>query len=158
MPPTPAGPPPPLLLTIDTDTHASGWAVWSRGELADAGRSRPPRLLEYMGPAVVVIERPRHYPGSKIKARVDDLLDSAIEAGRLAGRYESGLCAVELITAPNWKGQAPKHVTQARARRALSASELELVEERILRDCKRDKRKASDVWDAIGIGLWRLGR
>jgi len=159
-------PTPKRLLTIDTSTRGSGWAVWIDGALSVCGRGTPPEYAYQDDFCLVpfnevVIEVPRHYPASKAKPQVNDLIALAVEAGRLQGTYESieeARVAVRLITAPEWKGQCPKAVTEARARRELWTKEVMTATSCIEEDCKRDKRKASDVWDAIGIGLFILGR
>ena len=55
------------------------------------------------------------------------------------------------VTPAQWKGQTPKKVTEQRARKALTWDELVAVELPSARSLHHN------VWDAVGIGLWRWG-
>jgi len=57
-----------------------------------------------------------------------------------------------LVYPREWKGQATKEVTTARAEKALS------VRERSCIMLPKQKVLKHNVWDAISIGMWKLGR
>lgn len=147
----------PSLVSIDPGVERSGFAWWWRGvlrhaEWAPAG-SRvvpPPGVL---GCPIVVIERPRarrpqDTPGGV--AGYQALIDVALAGGLLAGLV--GASKLLTVHPDEWKGSVPKDVCAARARALLLDSELRTIE------LPRAKTKAHNVWDAIGIGLFALGR
>lgn len=98
----------------------------------------------------VVCEWPQVYTGGKMKGDPNDLPP-------LAG-VDCAICALypnaELITylPAQWKGQAPKDVTAARAKAKLTAEELTAVW------LPSAKGLQHNVWDAVAIGLHHLGR
>lgn len=100
-------------------------------------------------PTSVIVEHMRKYPGPD-KIDINDLLDVQTVAAMVAAS-NSG---VESVYPPVWKGNVKKEVMTTRIRKALSSMEAELIEE------YRTWPKSLDhnVYDAIGIGLWKLGR
>lgn len=97
---------------------------------------------------LLVIEHPRIYPGMPDKD-LNDLLD-VVAVG--------AACAVALrpwelqtVYPSEWKGTVKKSVMLERIRKALSPEELARCE-------FTNKSDDEDLLDAVGIGLWRLGR
>lgn len=130
-----------------------GWILRDCGA-GDPTGSRTPWLR-------LVCERPRTY-GGRVSGNADanDLIAVALVAGAILGRLG---CPAALPLPEDWKGGISKPKTKAqyerdgypveeRARGKLSPSELACVE------WPRDWKKRLDVADAIGIGLWALGR
>jgi hypothetical protein len=70
-----------------------------------------------------------------------------LKVGELKGRFEAVGCRVELVQPRTWKHQVPKHIHHARASKVLTDAERELM-----------ASKRHDVWDAVALGLWKLGR
>ena len=99
----------------------------------------------------LVIEKPKVYDVRHQKGDQRDIVDLAIAVGSIV-RALSHACVVTLVEPSGWKGQTPKAISVERTIKALSPNELAQV---IL---PRAKKLQLDVWDAIGIGLWRLGR
>lgn len=100
--------------------------------------------LDYQG-TNVVIEEPTIYPHSK--ARPADVMALQLKVGELKGRFEAAGCRVELVQPRTWKRQVPKPIHHIRIRKALTDAERALVE-----------GQRGDVLDAVGLGLWKLGR
>lgn len=98
----------------------------------------------------VIIEKPQVYRANLSKGDPNDLITLAIRVGRYAEHFEHSGARVALALPKNWKGQQPKSVTEARARRDLSPSSLRVALES-LRYVAASSH--NDVWDAIGLGL-----
>ena len=95
----------------------------------------------------VVVELPQVYTRDKSKGNPNDLIKVAAVAGAL---LKGILADRQMFVLPaEWKGNAPKEVTENRCRVDLSAEELDRVE-------LPAKSLQHNVWDAIGIGLWFL--
>lgn len=102
----------------------------------------------------VVVELPYHYPhgaGGRRGVSVDpnNLIKLAARAGLAAGR--SGW-PVRWISPNDWKAQVPKPIHHARIASALLASEIGVV------IAGRVSAQHPDMWDAIGLGLFAMGR
>lgn len=162
-----------ILLAIDPGLEFLAWATFyekrllscglsivykerqTLGELARSHVNNVPRLnYDY-----IVLEEMRHYPAKGARhiadAKANDLLRL-----QLIGAYVSGSLSLEqtqFISAPamQWKGQVKKHVTKHRVYDALDEREQEVF----AHDVKRiAESKRHNVFDAIGIGLFALGR
>lgn len=96
--------------------------------------------------ARVIVEVPTGR-GGNTKATPDNLIALALKAGRVIGRYEQLGQFVLTVTPNQWKGSVPKAIHHKRIRAALSTDELLLL-----------VGASSDVIDAVGLGLWDLGR
>ena len=103
----------------------------------------------------LIIEHPRVYPGSaQQKGDLNDLLSvvavgSAIAATLVSSAYYYG--DIETVYPSDWKGNTPKEVMTDRIRRALASEELSAMA-----PCAASLKH--NVYDAIGIGLWKLKR
>jgi hypothetical protein len=93
----------------------------------------------------LVIEMPQVYRTGQ--ARLKDVTELAFSAGAIAARYEN---VIRYLPA-EWKGQVPKNIHQARIMAALTQSE-----RKILDGIK--KKDLQHILDAIGLGLFHLGR
>jgi hypothetical protein len=100
----------------------------------------PERII----PHVLLIELPCVYPGAR-----DENPNDLIQVARAVGQWEhAATCARVVHVYPRtWKSQVPKKIHNARTLAKLSP------EERALVDGARH-----DVIDAVGLGLWLLGR
>lgn len=102
----------------------------------------------------IVFERPQIYRAAKSKGDPNDLIGLAGVAMAVVGLYGSILASVSSPTPAEWIGQLPKATKGSakespRAKRILSRlspEELKLVPDQ------------HDAIDAVGLGLWRLGR
>jgi hypothetical protein len=92
-----------------------------------------------------LIEEPTIYPHSK--ARPADVMALQLKVGELKGRFEAVGCKVDLVQPRTWKHSVPKPIHHARISKALTDAERRLAE-----------GARGDTWDAIGLGLWKLGR
>lgn len=131
------------LLTVDPGVNACGWAVWINGTLDEVGYGDPPA-----GDSLV-IEVPQIYRGVKSRGDPNDLIWVAFEAGRVAGRCRD----VEAVLPRRWKGTIRKEVMVRRILSKLTDAELQK-----LKGLGLPPSKEHNVCDAVGIGLWKLGR
>lgn len=155
------------LLAIDPGEW-TGYAVYQMQKLVEAGVLGKGRaeiqgqLRATLGclvaagrrPDEAVIEIPQVYRQRQQKGDPNDLISVAIIAGICNSLiYSYTYCDVDLIHPREWKGQRPKDVDNRGILETLSQEEL-----RIFEALKLPKSKAHNVVDAIGIGLWELGR
>jgi hypothetical protein len=92
-----------------------------------------------------IVERPRFYPG-KSKVDANDLIVLALRAGMLAQAVQAP--TTRFVEPSVWKGQLPKNVCHNRIRAILTPVELAVLA----------PVKDHNVWDAVGIGLFGVGR
>lgn len=105
-----------------------------------------PALFPWECDRRVIVEVPTGR-GGNTKATPDNLIALALSAGRVIGRYEQLGQLVRTVTPNQWKGSVPKAIHHKRIRAALGEDELRLL-----------VGATGDVIDAVGIGLWELGR
>ena len=99
----------------------------------------------------LLVEMPRVYPVMP-KTDLNDLLDLSGVGGAVAAKLSSSYgCAVEHVFPSDWKGQLEKQAMVARIKGKLSEAERAVVE-------PAASSLMHNVYDAIGIGLWKLGR
>jgi hypothetical protein len=95
-----------------------------------------------------VIELPQIYPIRKWKGDPNDILDIAVFVGVCIGAFASNIGTLDLVRPSEWKGAVPKEIDHKRTLDMLMEKEKEVIK----------KKKSSHVLDAIGLGLWALGR
>lgn len=137
-----------MLLAVDSGANL-GWALFNfGGKLVGCGLRHLPSEIPRLGK--IVIERPHT---GRTRARARDIITLAIRAGEVGGvlRYLTGV-EPEYIEPNKWKGQLPK-------KRCNDIVEAKLFpqEKRLLNDIK-PKSAQHNVLDAIGIGLFSVGR
>jgi Holliday junction resolvasome RuvABC endonuclease subunit len=154
------------ILSIDPGLSGTGWAEWWDGKLTRVGvvpatktpesglladqceqvADRLKRMLDkplFMDE--VYIEMPQMMTNVKgIAAQAGAVYKLAFLVGYLAREFLPG--TVHTVTVAEWKGQLPKDVVQRRIERDLGK-----------RTCEKLNIK-SHAWDAVGIGLWAVGR
>lgn len=96
----------------------------------------------------VVIEKMQVYKEMPIPPGV--LIQLSLMGGRVTGLFSTWAGAPVEYLPKTWKKQVPKKIHHGRIKKALSKGELSRVE------LPKDKKKAEDVWDAVGIGLYHL--
>lgn len=96
----------------------------------------------------IVVEIPQIYVGARQKGRQKDLVDVALMAGMLLGAAASMTDDFVVVRPAEWKGQLPKEVIEARVKERLSCTEQLRIR------LPKKKSLQSNVWDAIGIGMW----
>jgi len=97
----------------------------------------------------IVFEWPQVYTQSRLKGDPNDLLPLVSVNTAIACLANVNASLIALLPA-RWKGQVDKGVIESRVRERLSPQELSKVE--------AFGSKAHNVWDAVGIGLFHLGR
>lgn len=161
----------PVLVSVDCGLHGLGSAIFYDQELLCAdylggrgGQAHP--LLEplhYLGEFLepvrdrgidlLVVEIPQIYPGPNQKGRQSDLVKLALVAGEVILETVKihGCRSVLPIEPAKWKRQVDPDVLIERIKGRLSVDEAECVD-------YPSKPVEHNVWDAVGIGLWKLGR
>ena len=158
------------LISIDPGLGGTGWALWTGSKTPDAvGIVRDTardeilsvrcwemkeKLFKALSSAdrgwwrtssFVYIEMPQHMGGRKgIAAQAGSVYVLTFLVGYLAARLHPA--TVITVNPMEWKGQLPKDVVQRRIERTLG-----------LKKCK-DLNIKTHAWDAVGIGLFALGR
>lgn len=142
------------MIAIDPGVKACGVARFDDRGVLRVARYEPVEELhdsldDFLYGDSLVVEMPRIYPGSsQQKGDLNDLLNLAAIVGRCEALYGS-MCRERVFPA-QWKGQVPKKIMTARILSKLSKVE---------RDCiVHAGAKDHNIIDAIGIGLWKLGR
>jgi hypothetical protein len=135
------------LLTIDPGTTATGIAIFTAlGELCRAWLVPDPYCMaQRVSSDEMLIEIPRAY-GAGSPVDPNDLIKLALLGGYLAGINNSA--RRWYIHPQDWKGQVPKKIDNERTLRQLKDNERHILGE----------RPNHNVVDAVGIGLWALGR
>lgn len=135
------------LLAIDPGTKGTGLAYFNKGLLTLAVLERDPYTLK-PGPEQldeVIVELPRAY-GARSPVDPNDLIKLASVAGFIAGI--SGASTLWYVHPQSWKGQTPKRIDNERTIRHLCDNERRILGPKL----------DHNVMDAVGIGLWALGR
>lgn len=138
------------ILAIDPGA-TQGWAFFVDNRLIMCGVRKEEHAFVpslFITP-IIVIERPQVYTSRPVDS--NDLITLAILVGRLSAQYEALGLTVEHVLPHAWKGNLDKDMCWRRTKAKLSAAEVLLTE-------GFAKSYAHNVHDAIGIGLWRLGR
>ena len=149
------------LISIDPGNN-TGWAVFADRVLTLAGVDKKASLFRPVTPRIpggvvlafetsVLVEIPRWYPHDQVDT--NDLIDLAVLVGEVKRFYESQSCKVELVFPRTWKGSVPKPIHNKRVLAALTPGELALLPRR-----PRAKDHDHNCVDAVGLGLWKLGR
>ena len=145
-----------MLLAIDPGAN-SGWATFFDDMLLECGlasKQMPPTNLDHHD--TVAIERPVIYPGGRTKSP-NDILSVSLSAGEWGGRYRHAGSTIVYIEPREWKGTLDPDVCQKRVLGRLEGHERMVVDD-IFRMRKIGKSVQHNVIDAIGIGLFVLGR
>jgi hypothetical protein len=158
------------LIAIDPGLRTTGWALFeevgagsvliragiSRStakSLDDVMREHDESIPKIGGLGRVVVEQMQVYGIQHSKGDPQDLIHLSILGGYLVkGRNGAGT----YVEPKTWKGQRPKNTIEPLVKKHLSAEELARAEE-----CFgpiRAKSLLHNAWEAIGIGLWALGR
>jgi hypothetical protein len=136
------------LLSIDPG-ETTGWAFFVDGCLSSAGcgdkADLPNMRLQH-----AVIELPDYFPG---KTHVRSIITLSVRVGWLQRLCEERGARVELAWPQTWKGSVPKKIHHKRLLAVLESDEIELLPKR-----PRAKNYDHNLLDAVGIGLWKLGR
>ena len=139
------------LIAVDPGVHMSGVAMFDNGKLTRAAWWQSEMVaFDSAHSSELYIEVPRIYPGNHSKVDLNDLLDLSLAAGWMIGRSDH-LKHTRIYPA-DWKRQVPKLQMVERIKGFLTPDELKRVE------VPSAKSKQHNVWDAVGIGLFAVGR
>jgi hypothetical protein len=161
------------LMAIDPGLNSMGWAYWKpsarlNGYPTQVGLLHAPRKFELAPRAIWLARRldekldtigelggqvghyeidfVSEYPawhGIQLGWAAGDLQKLVFLVGVLAGYFESAHSFTP-VTPKEWKGQLPKSVVIRRLQKRFGPDMTDGWEK--------------DVWDAVGIGLWKLGK
>ena len=135
------------LLAVDPGKHFCGWAFFVDGVLHSCGLDVPDEIALLMHAERLVIELPQIYRASRTKGDPNDLIDVALVVGQIMASFTD----VTLIKPRAWKGTVKKEVMTARIESKLTDAEKALIP-------RLSISLRHNVVDAIGIGLFSLGR
>lgn len=149
-----------VLLEAWNETDARSSVEGLLNETLERWGSPPLRLINRLQSHIrlggvdrnlIVGERQVVYPGAKgLKTNPNDLLDLAM----CAGAFYGALCvemksALQIVEPAEWKAQVPKDITRKRIEGLLKPGENLGI---------KKGGEMHNVYDAIGIGLFALGR
>lgn len=144
------------LLAIDPG-NCTGFAVFDSTVLTYCGVTtvdQNPELVYSLGMNdEIVIELPQVYRAAQSKGDPNDLIKVALQVGRWMERAIVRRVPVHLVKPNEWKGQVRKEIHHERVRKLLHSPELDFVN-----STRLPETKAHNMLDAVGLGLWRLGR
>lgn len=176
------------LVAADPSINSAGVAFFESGVLRAAQRVTSPsggdigvrcftmaaRIRQWCratmphAPFALVFEWPQIYRNTKSKGDPNDLIGIAGVGSMLAGLYGDSLLELHTPTPAEWIGQCPKVCQRcfgkAKKKCPLCKGSAWLTPRgRRIRTCLTDAEvnrvpDQNDVIDAVGIGLWRLGR
>jgi hypothetical protein len=155
-----------VFTCVDPGLRGCGVAEFEGGDLLRAAYVKNPEAgrgynaHEAMGSAVaewisesserIIIEHPRIYPGAQQqKGDLNDLLDVVACGASVAASFRTNY--IETVFPGEWKGQVPKEMMTARISRAITDAERAKIE-------KCPASLMHNLLDAVGLGLWKLGR
>jgi len=143
-----------VLLAIDPG-NVTGFALFEGKDLVTCGVLTKDQAKSRVFDNVdtLVIERPKIYPGARQEVPPDDLITLAILVGEIKALYRLSGVETEEVLPYAWKGQLPKDISHKRIKKCLNMKENSLVE-----SVRVSKSNKHNMLDAVGIGLWRLGR
>lgn len=152
------------LIAVDAGLKSAGWAIFDSSILPTASGLVHPRrdykdedvvtraidvgqqlgmIAKEHGAREGIIEMPVFYgQGDKNAGSIFKL---CVCIGAIAASLNENGVAVETVDVPDWKGQLPKEVVIKRIKAILP--------DYVLADLNLEK----DMWDAVGIGLWKRG-
>ena len=108
-------------------------------------------ITRYSAEDLLVIETPQTYGGRAAKGDANALIKLGQVVGALTVDALENSATVWQPTPREWNGGAPKEVTKARV-------EMNLVEEGRAGMHVTGKKFDHNVYDAVGIGLWAVGK
>jgi hypothetical protein len=141
-----------MILSIDPGAN-SGFALFENHILVACGKSSP--CLEDVTEAI--IERPVIYPNGRT-ANPNDIVKLAVTAGEMAGLLLANGISVRYVEPRAWKGTLDKDTCCRRAWGRLSAAEQQVAAKFRPEPTGKVKGGKDHVLDAIGIGLFAVGR
>jgi hypothetical protein len=133
-----------ILIAIDPGAH-TGLAFFRHTVLIGAYAIKDGEPLELRPDDQLIIECPEYQKGRRVSP--NDLITLALRVGRIQGRAQTLGAKCELVRPSEWKGNVPKRIHHERILARLTGVERVLTE-----------GVSGDALDAIGIGLWKLGR
>lgn len=141
------------LIAIDPGA-STGWAQFLGNVLVDCGRLEASVGFQHLDLTadLVIVEIPVMRSGANA-VPAGDLITLAFRAGVVAAGIQ-GIRTIRGLNPSQWKGQLSKSISQARIGAALREPD----EAQIVRAAIKRWGKVDDIWDAIGIGLWAVGR
>jgi hypothetical protein len=149
------------LIAVDPGKH-TGIAVFEGNRLRNIFLITNDSLQLYIQDLVLicaglppdraVIEMPKIYDRKQWKGDPNDLMKVAFLAG-IIHRSLFGTKEIKWVHPSDWKGQRPKNVDNKYTLTLLTPDELKIID-----NSKIAKSKMHNVLDAVGIGLWKLGR
>lgn len=144
-----------IELTSADPGEWAGYAHWELGLLVACGRW-------YKGlvkTKVLAIELPRIYPLGKSKANPNDIVQLSIRAGRIAEHYDEN--HTSWYHPQQWKGQVPDKILYGQEGEPGRIVKLLTNTEKVIVKLSLDNIAPGyrhNVLDAIGIGLYHIGR
>lgn len=150
-------------IAIDPGMRRLGWALFLTDRLVRAGALTcsltdagavavfyAQALALVLYPTHSVMELPQIYPGPRQKGDPNDLISIAAVGALVVGYLRPK--TLRFVSPADWKGQLPKDVSHHRI-----FDKLSILERSVLDELPATQARG-DAMDAIGIGLYGVGR
>ena len=140
------------IVGIDPGKHKIAYA-YGKDRIVNCGLIRFETLFElrekfsWIGGFQIVVELPRYYPGTNIRA--NDLIDLSLSCGFMLS-FEGAIP----VFPKEWKGSVPKKIHHPRILKKLSKEEMKLLPKKGRKSEKNPTGYQGDIVDAIGIWQW----
>jgi hypothetical protein len=158
------------LLSLDPGLGGTGWAYWEipfkqpakvgvikvtrKGEWYDRAQAVADEVERLLKSSTKVVSEFTEFHGAANKSmgwKTGDLQRLTFLCGVIAGRIHPHPFLP--VTTSGWKGQLPKQVAAERCKQIIG---LNICNKLGLPEIK--SKSDTHAWDAVGIGLWALGR
>lgn len=159
------------LLSIDPGVTCCGWAYWHDKSLIYCGLSRTKEksieerirahdLYHWLDSIdSIVIEKPEVYQQRFWKGDPRDLVELAMVVGGIIASFPYSV-TVRTVFPKEWKGSIPKEISEKRTLAKLSETEKQVLEkpEVFGEPSTAPPSLLHNLMDAVGLGIWMLGR
>lgn len=153
-----------FLIAIDPGVSKGHGIALFHGSALQWARIGAIEDVHVIGAHKAIIEFPVAPNGRASRGDTNDLLDLCFEIGRVFQYLHGNGVSPRKVLPVEWKGSIPKEVSFRRVWKELTPRERENVfipgPARVKLDKGQNigKSLAGDVLDAVGLGLWQVGR
>lgn len=149
------------MISADPGKLSLAWAYFEDDVLQQCGLIREKKRQKlheafayefgFVDVELAIVEVPQVYQQRFLKGDPNDLIEVALTAGAFLSAANA--LEIDTVRPRGWKGTRPKEVCNALTLKTLSETE-----KKVLGSCGVPRSLAHNIMDAVGIGLWTLGR
>lgn len=135
--------------------RATGWALSDGARLVDCGLVKVQDDRHIAAPRLYACRVVIEYPIDRNQVDPNDLIKLGSRCGRLQERYLERGNRVDFVYPSTWKGSVSKEICERRTKAELTDRERAIVDSSLSLIAPGLQ---NNVWDAVGILLWSVGR